>query len=166
MIDWITSLVRRFSTNTRNSRDKRYPCHSSIVKTTIWRDRWWTKWLFVGQRHETTVLPPVVLHYRSIDEESRLRQEKWGASSPALFSIMQILVTRLPNTPLFPVTDRFRFLFRFYISLIYLLTNNFSSIGNTLFAWFISFVCYKNNCEIFLCRKYLMKKFKNIFSCI
>lgn len=136
LIDRITSLVRRFSTNTRNSRDKRYPCHSSIVKTTIWRDRWWTKWLFVGQRHETTVLPPVVLHYRSIDEESRLRQEKWGASSPALFSIMQILLTRLLNTPVFPVTDRFRFLFRLYISLIYLLTNNFSSIGNILFVWF------------------------------
>lgn len=138
LIDRITFLVRRFSTNTRNSPDKRYPCHLSIAKTTIWRDRWWTKWLFVGQRHETTVLPPVVLHYRSIDEESRLRQEKWGVSSLALFSIMQILVTRLPNTPVYPVTDRFRFLFRFCINacLIYLLTNIFSSIGNILFAWF------------------------------
>lgn len=58
---------------------------------------------------------------------------KVGSSSPALFSIMQILLTRLPNTPVFPVTDRFRFLFRLYISLIYLLTNNFSSIGNILF---------------------------------
>lgn len=136
LIDRITFLVRRFSTNTRNSPDKRYPCHLSIAKTTIWRDRWWTKWLFVGQRHETTVLPPVVLHYRSIDEESRLRQKKWGASSLALFSIMQILVTRLPNTPVYPVTDRFRFLFRFCINacLIYLLTNIFSSIGNILFA--------------------------------
>lgn len=131
LIDRITFLVRRFSTNTRNSPDKRYPCHLSIAKTTIWRDRWWTKWLFVGQRHETTVLPPVVLHYRSIDEESRLRQEKWGASSLALFSIMQILVTRLPNTPVYPVTGRFRFLFRFCINacLIYLLTNIFSWFG-------------------------------------
>lgn len=168
LIDRITFLVRRFSTNTRNSPDKRYPCHLSIAKTTIWRDRWWTKWLFVGQRHETTVLPPVVLHYRSIDEESRLRQGKVGSlfsralfdnadisdaatkyaclsghrSLPVSFSILH---KRMPNL----LIDLISFL---PLEIFYL---------RDLVRVLNRSVYYKNNCEIFLCN---IENTYNIFS--
>ena len=55
------------------------------------------EWLFVGQRHATTVSPPVLLHYWSIDEESRLHREKWGSLFSVLFSIMQNIYYTWPR---------------------------------------------------------------------
>lgn len=54
--------------------------------------------------------------------------------SRALFDNADINDAATKYAPVFPVTDRFRFLFRFLrIGLIYLSTINFPSIGNILF---------------------------------